>query len=159
MKKIRFCILIALALVQATAAGAVPVLYEYAGMYTYQSRYDQYGYAWSLRNESTAQAIVGWTWGGGNVGDVPGAVYTEAYLPLPPDTGGPRPWFNVRWDGMVSPMTTDSIIAWADGSTVTVPIYVPAVPEPSGVCVLGVGLAGVLICRPRRRRRQNTASH
>ena len=157
---------ILLALVLATSAGAQfnpAPLYEYAATYTAWSDVSDGVYWWSVRNERTDATMTGWTTGAAYpIGTIPGAaIIPEAVFPLPVVSPTlPRPWFNAFLDNALEPLIIPSTITWSDLTTATVPVYMPpdapllalqAVPEPSGLLALSVGIGGMVGAWKRRR--------
>ena len=139
--------LVILALLLATAVGAVV---EYGDTYTMQSVFSGTTITNSVRNESPTASLTAWTWSGGAI---PG-FQAESPFPLPPaEFGVPRPWFIAVCPATVATLA-QTTLWWDDGSTRVTTAYVPAVPEPSGLLALGIGLsAGLAILRADRRKR------
>jgi hypothetical protein len=138
--------IIALALVVLGTSAHALTGWDYS-RHTYVSTARDGVYIWSVRNESYAHSLVGWTVGGESFETLPGSWLLEESLPLPlVEAGIPHGWYQVAYRSAAEPVTVDSVLRWSDGYEATVPVLYPSVPEPCGLLTLGLGLAGLLKC-------------
>jgi len=149
MKRIGIALLLCL-LVIAPAVAEYILDTDWAN-YTYQVRYEDGTYVWSLRNERWDVGLVTWTWAGGVVGQLPGSFALEKQLPLPPAYLDHN-WYQRGLYSASPPVTVMATMVWADGKEITKAIRVPtsAVPEPSSLLALAIGLIGLASLRRSR---------